>query len=591
MNRPLHLFAYVLCVTAICIIPVSAQNWRNVLSRFIDFRSQEEPGHPLSENRIPFDLQLDDIATTVHNEVDGAHGDLFGEARNFMQGDMSPGAHPRILFSASEWETLTSKYAFERYTKNHWYKAFLDYSQNKGPGNYQLQKWAAMDTTAYTGEPNMNKTQLAVLADEVELMGEYHAHGMFMCVLHASVNEKYELFNGQGYLPEEQGMDMAINVIVNYAKIVLSHYYTYACEGCYRSGIMYSDLWLRDTWSVWNDWITGGLSIALGFDVLHDKFSEDQRRFIRSALGIMVTGREHWGISTVSNSYSPNAAKNPHRIFSNWATYHAFLFLTNLAIEGETDFDTKTSNLMIRNKKVGFDWAIHNRSIALFSAFMTHSIYPDGSSFEDGYTYSLAFREGSLGLIALAKRGINFIDTQKFRNFMYNNAQMHEPFRCGHFIGHSSGGGTLYPASYAFFRYAYPDSELNQMVWAQRMGLDFTSHGKSHFLSPILPNSLIDLLTCAILFLDSKSVAFGGTNRLFSWLSWVWITLKVWNMIRRKDCPIISRSTFICRSTIRAADSSLHEQICPKTLSTITLMLVPMPSFLGTIMQIAVLLR
>jgi len=520
MNRPLHLFAYVLCVTAICIIPVSAQNWRNVLSRFIDFRSQEEPGHPLSENRIPFDLQLDDIATTVHNEVDGAHGDLFGEARNFMQGDMSPGAHPRILFSASEWETLTSKYAFERYTKNHWYKAFLDYSQNKGPGNYQLQKWAAMDTTAYTGEPNMNKTQLAVLADEVELMGEYHAHGMFMCVLHASVNEKYELFNGQGYLPEEQGMDMAINVIVNYAKIVLSHYYTYACEGCYRSGIMYSDLWLRDTWSVWNDWITGGLSIALGFDVLHE-----------------------------------------------------------------------TSNLMIRNKKVGFDWAIHNRSIALFSAFMTHSIYPDGSSFEDGYTYSLAFREGSLGLIALAKRGINFIDTQKFRNFMYNNAQMHEPFRCGHFIGHSSGGGTLYPASYAFFRYAYPDSELNQMVWAQRMGLDFTSHGKSHFLSPILPNSLIDLLTCAILFLDSKSVAFGGTNRLFSWLSWVWITLKVWNMIRRKDCPIISRSTFICRSTIRAADSSLHEQICPKTLSTITLMLVPMPSFLGTIMQIAVLLR
>lgn len=391
---------------------------------------------------------------------------------------MTAGAHPRILFSFDEWEKMTTKYAAERDTPDRWYKAFLDYTENKGPGNDQLYDWSLIDTSAYTGKADMNKTALAILAKEVELMGEYHEGGMFMCALHATVNEKYEYFNGKEYLPEGQGFPMAINVIVNFAKIVLSHYATYGCVGCeYRSGIMYSDLWNPfRSWGIQNDWLTGGLGIALSYDVLYDRFTEEQRRFIRSAIAIMVTARQHWGITDVSNRMSPNAVLHPNRIFSNWATYHANLFLTNLAIEGESDFDDMTSGLTIDGQSPGFDWKIHDRSIALYDAFMKHSVYPEGSTFEDGYVYSLAFREGSLAFIALAKRGINLIDTPRFRNLIYNSAQMHEPFRCGHFIGHSSGGGALYPASYALFRYSYPDSELAQMMWAQRMGLDFKSY-------------------------------------------------------------------------------------------------------------------
>lgn len=485
MNRSRHLLSFLLIAATICARPVSAKSWLDVLSHWINFAPKEEPGHPYSDQRIPLDLHIADIATAVHNEISGAHEDLFGQPRNFKQGDMSIGAHPRILFSSAEWETMTAKYAVERDTQNHWYKAFLDYSQNKGPGNPLLQKWAAMDTSAYTGEPDMDKDKLKILADEVELMGEYHAVGFFMCALHATVNEKYAMFNGDGYLPESQGMSMAINVIVNYAKILLSHYATYACDECYKYGMMYSDLWSTfRKWSVTNDWLTGGLGIALSYDVLYDRMNDQQRRFVRSAIAVMVTGRQHWGITDKSNAYSPNAVEHQHRIFSNWATYHANLFLTNLAIEGETQFDTIVSNVLINGQPAGFDWTIHNRSVGLYDAFMKHSIYPEGSSFEDGYMYSLAFREGSFALIALAKRGINHIDTQRFRNFMYNSAQMHEPFRCGHFIGHSSGGGVLYPASYAFFRYAYPDSELNQMMWAQRMGLDFSSDGKLLFFLP-----------------------------------------------------------------------------------------------------------
>ncbi len=437
------------------------------------------PGHPFHKDRIQLELHLDDIRTTVHSEENPAHEDLFGAPRNFTVGNMSAGAHPRMVFDEMTWMGIVVNFASQRSVPGTWAKAFLDFTQHKGPGNPLLQKWANLDTSAYTGREGMNKARLAELAVEVEYMGEYHEGGMFMCALHAFVNEVYIILerskgveNPTGYLPEDQRMDMAINVIVNYAKVLLSHYATFGCDTCvYEPGLYYSDLWsLNRGWGVQNDWLTGGLGMALSYDVLHDKMNAEQRRWVRSAIGLMVMGRQHWGITDFSNMYSPNAKLHPHRIFSNWATYHANLYLANCVIEGETDFDDMTSSI-----GVGFNVDIHEKTIALYQAFMDHSIYPEGSSFEDGYMYSLAFREGSLGFIALAKRGYNHIDTPKFRNFIYNGAQMHEPYRCGQFIGHSSGGGHLYPANYAMFLYTYPNSTLTKMMWAQRMGLLFTS--------------------------------------------------------------------------------------------------------------------
>ena len=430
------------------------------------------PGHPFHKGRIKLRLHVDDIRTTVHTEENPAHEDLFGTPRNFSVGDMTPGVHPRIVFDESTWVDILVKYATQRKTLNTWSRAFLHFTEHKGIGNPLLQRWANLDTSAYTGNEGMNKTRLAELASEVDYMSEYHEGGIFMTALHAFVNKVYIIINGSDSSLGDELLEMAINLIVNFSKVLLSHYSTYGCESCpYEPGLYYSDLWnLNHGWGVQNDWLTGGLGIALSYDVLYRKMNDTQRRFVRSAIGLMVMSRQHWGITDFSNKYSPNAMIHPNRIFSNWATYHANLFLTNLAIEGETDFDNMTTSL-----GVGFNHDIHNKSIALYAAFMKHSIYPEGSSFEDGYMYSLAFREGSLAFIALAKRGHNHIDTPRFRNFIYNGAQMHEPFRCGQFIGHSSGGGSLYPANYGLFLYAYPNSELTKMMWAQRMGMMFNS--------------------------------------------------------------------------------------------------------------------
>eukprot|EP00171_Calliarthron_tuberculosum_P020930 IDg20930t1 len=193
----------------------------------------------------------------------------------------------------------------------------------------------------------MNTTSLKALADEVLIMTEYNEGGFFMCALHAIIDKTYADINGVHYLPETQRIGMAVNVIVNYAKILLAHYSTYSCPTCtYKKGLKYSDLWnAKRGWSIANDWYTGGLGIALSYDVLYDHMSKSDRRWVRSAIGLMVKGKQHWGITNTSNKYSPNALIHPHRIFSNWATYHANLFLANLAIQGEDGFDTMTSQL------------------------------------------------------------------------------------------------------------------------------------------------------------------------------------------------------------------------------------------------------
>lgn len=95
---------------------------------------------------------------------------------------------------------------------------------------------------------------------------------------------------------------------------------------------------------------------------------------------------------------------------------------------------------------------------------------------EDGYMFNLGMREGSLLYIALARRGHDYLNTTRFRNFIYWGSQMMEPWHCGEFVGHSAGGGTLYPTWQALARYAYPRGELTSMLWQQRMGLNIKNN-------------------------------------------------------------------------------------------------------------------
>jgi hypothetical protein len=141
-------------------------------------------------------------------------------------------------------------------------------------------------------------------------------------------------------------------------------------------------------------------------------------------------------------------------------TYHGNLWLTNLAIEGE-----------------GADAFIETQYPRVLAEYMKRAIYPDGSVLEDGYIPSIAFREGANVLVAAEKRGHGHLTSQKFRNFIYHTALSYEPWKCGDYVGGSSGGGVLYNAFQGLARSTYPDSPLTRMLWRQRMGDNFKGDG------------------------------------------------------------------------------------------------------------------
>ena len=417
-------------------------------------------------------IKISEITAETFSEEKAIPETMFGPPKNFSVGkyELLPYKHPRILFSKLDWEDFVNCYADERYRKGSWAKHYLDFTLDKGPDNEALSMISELDTSAYTGKTKANSYRLKKLADVMQNMTEYNEGGMFMYTLHSMINENLIAKNKKPYLSKLQNTTTAARIIVNYSKVVLAHYATYGCDRCkYVKGMKKSDLWnKKKLWFITNDWHTAGLGIALSYDVLYRKLSRIEKRFVRSALALMVHGRQHWGITDNSTRKSPNAMQHPHRIFSNWATYHANLHLVNLAIEGESDFDEMT-----KAQNVHYDRGIAVKISHLIDAFFKHSIYPDGSSFEDGYMYNLGMREGSLLLIALARRGQNYLDSPRFRNFIHMGAQMMEPYYCGHFLGHSSGGGHLYPTWQALARYVYPRGELTSMLWLQRMGLDF----------------------------------------------------------------------------------------------------------------------
>lgn len=416
------------------------------------------------------------------NRAPGDNSALFGSAAvtPAPSSQFSPGVHPRVLFNASQWEAIISSYAANYDTPNSWSRYHRLISSTWSPAVNFINKMSTLDTSAYKGDLEdlsqwsaSERETLGLLADQILIMNEPESHALFLCTMWAAVNDK--LTTEQQFLSANM-TTMCKDAAVAWAKVLLAHR-AYNCASACPSGAASSRAFLWDhtrRYEVRNDWMTAGMNLALVYDILFDQMNSSELRVIRSALAMLVLEKFSWGCTETSTSSSPNAAIHPHRIFSNWATYHSNLFLTNLAIEHDTDFDTYTSAVLQSfGSTKGFNERLDFRYSKLLEAYMSHSVYPDGSTFEDGYTYFIALREGSLGLIAATRRGYNLIDTTRFRNLILNLEQMSEPWHCGEVIGHASGGGLSYATYAAFFRYTYPNGALPAVVWRRRFGSNF----------------------------------------------------------------------------------------------------------------------
>lgn len=232
--------------------------------------------------------------------------------------------------------------------------------------------------------------------------------------------------------PEEDGTSLCIDAVLGWSKAVLAHRVYYCNPDCPLKEIVKgdrADLWRTDNrWSLHHDWFTGGTGLAFTYDYLYDDIDDDDKVFIRSAIAMSVLDRHVWGANDVSDVNSPNIYVHPHRAFSNWGGYNSNLYLANLAIEGETEFDAYASAVLDLHGSEGFNVELNTRYGEVLKQFMLHSFYPDGSSFEDGYSYFNALREGSLGLLAAQRRDITVLTTTRFRNIIHNFAQSTEPW-------------------------------------------------------------------------------------------------------------------------------------------------------------------
>lgn len=437
-------------------------------------------------------LRLSQVSaiTLSDTESTSISSSLFGSPREIRASaqDLYPYAHPRTVFGRRDWHYLLEQYAdsmnFDKIGT--WAHFFRTFSIHFGPKAKVITTLAHIRrsglTELYRARPYANSSNyriyrqtLAPLAANISLSKSEEMNALFLCALWAAVADLRRTRGFTDFL-EHNVTSLCIDATVSWATILLAHRSYHCNPSCPYGGSRknHAYIWnLSKMWEIHHDWYLGGIGLALAYDVLFTQMTHLERVTVRSALSMIVLKRFSWGTSPFSNLNSPDVLEEPHRSFSNWAGYHAHLYVINLAIEHETDFDSYASSVIQSVGGTGFNTVLDHKYSTLLKEYMKHSFYPDGSTFEDGYSYFFGLREGSIGFLALERREPGLLTSPRFRNIIHNAAQLTEPWYCGDLIGHASGGGNLFNAHIALFRYVYPKGSLPGMLWMQRYGRYF----------------------------------------------------------------------------------------------------------------------
>lgn len=190
------------------------------------------------------------------------------------------------------------------------------------------------------------------------------------------------------------------------------------------------DIWHSQYWDMQTSVLFGGAAFALLYDLLYTSMDVNERDIIRKSISLAIQGRRAWGMGF-----------SPRRIQSNWAPYMGDLYLLAAAIEGEEGSDAEVMNL--------FEQTMLN--------YIDFAIYDSGHPVEDAYCPNLAFREGAVTFLAMARRGFNLFKKSHFvdiwRKWMPFALESHAD---GSVYGGSSGNSFTYPTAAIIVKYMYP---------------------------------------------------------------------------------------------------------------------------------------
>ncbi|OSX80680.1 hypothetical protein BU14_0033s0024, partial [Porphyra umbilicalis] len=171
----------------------------------------------------------------------------------------------------------------------------------------------------------------------------------------------------------------------------------------------------------------------------------------------------------------PADREHPPPPASNWALYHGHLALYCAAIEGEGS--TATGDAL--------DPTVHALFSQLTENYVEYALHDSGHPIEDAYALNLGFREGSLALLALARRGANLFRHPKYQA-LWKSVLPHlleaRPGGEVKLLGGSSGNAWQYLTSIVVAKWAMPQEPLIDWLYGVLSGaapVDPKARGKA----------------------------------------------------------------------------------------------------------------
>jgi hypothetical protein len=187
----------------------------------------------------------------------------------------------------------------------------------------------------------------------------------------------------------------------------------------------------------------GGASFALCYDIMASRMTGEEASVVRKSLSVATKGRRSWGMGLPAR-----------RIQSNWSGYHGDLLAMACVIEGEEGHDEKVVEIFSE----------------LMLNYANHGFFNSGHPVEDAYALNVGLREGSISLMALARRGLNLFRhpniQQVWRHWM--PLALH-PDSSGCIYGGPSGSDLIYCTSVVVAKYMYPKDATVDFVYRHYM--------------------------------------------------------------------------------------------------------------------------
>lgn len=202
-------------------------------------------------------------------------------------------------------------------------------------------------------------------------------------------------------------------------------------------------LFLGNSFSVDHAFTLGGTALALCYDVMANAMTTEEVDTVRSALAAITKGRRSWGMDLPAR-----------RIQSNWSGYHGDLLAMTCVIEGEPGHDSKVQQVYGE----------------LMQNYVNYGFYKSGHPVEDSYALNVGLREGSIALVALARRGQNLFRHPSIKKMWrdWMPLALH-PDPSGCIYGGPSGSELIYCTSVTVAKYMFPTDPSIDFVYRHYM--------------------------------------------------------------------------------------------------------------------------